>query len=224
MQSKKILLILLFVIVLFISFFGFNKSVYAADVNSLENWVSDNEKNLYDTFINYDYIIVNNYYGKYVAIYYAPKDTVFEFFNDGPVSGSRRRLVSTTLENRDNHFAICILNPNEDNNFVLPTNILSLEELQNVYTYSDSSIINNFSKNNLFYNSNKYKIDDLEYTDTDPFWRPLAETLATAVETAEPGVVLTEILKIIPLILVILVSFLGFRKALRMLLTLLARS
>lgn len=225
MQQKRFLLILLFLVVLFISLFGLNNNKsYAADVKALQNWVTENEDTLYDTFINYDYIIVNNYYRNHVCIFYASKGTTFEFFEDNAVSGDRRRISSTTLESRDNHFSVKVLNPNNDNNFVLPTNLLSLEELENVNFNDNSTIINGFSENNLFYNSNKYIIDNVEYTEVSPFWRPLAETLATAAETAEPGTVLAEIVKILPLILVILVSFLGLRKALRMLLRLLARS
>lgn len=222
MQRKKLLLILLFVVVLFISFFGFSNKSYAVDINSFEEWVDTNYDALSYTLKDYTYIIIKN--NDNIVMFYTNAPNAQFYFNgtNSGIYGYRAR-VSLTSDIGNHLYSAYVFNPNGDNSFVMPTNLDT--EFDTSCNESNTSIINDFEKNseNFLYSSGSYLINGAETTAKKSI--PLLLTpLAVIVAMAQPQGVMKEILIVLPLILVVVVSFLGLRKALRMLLTLLARS
>ena len=218
-MRKRFLLFTLFLVVFSFCFFGSFEKVYAADVEMFENWVNENRDELNELLQGYEYLIVNNVYRNHISLYYAPSnDTVFTISEEGAVSGSRRVVLSASSSLGDNVYDVKFFNDNNDNNFSIP-----------VLNYGfgactgDNRIINNYSLDNVLYASSAFTADGVNITTKKAL--PLPGKLAPVVEKVEVemGTVLLEIVKIIPLILVVVVSFLGLRKALRMLSTLLHR-
>ena len=235
MQNKKFLLILLFLVVLFTSLFGLNNNKsYAADASIFEAWCEENRETFNTLFRDYDYVIVNNPTNQYVCIYYSPRsDKQFMFVSQG-MFGNERRIIKysdvyKTDDILDDYYydkMYLNLDTGDINSFTFPYTPSTDGFSPEYYMNGSERIINNFSVDNILYSNKAVIIDgsDVEVPYFPQLTTPLAETLATAAETAEPGIVLAEIVKILPLILVVVVSFLGLRKALKMLLTLLARS
>ena len=225
MQQKRFLLIVVFFMALFVGFFVFGNKTYAYSTVDFETWLDtgDNAEKLQDVFGSYSYLLVRN--SGDVVVYYAPQGTVFKIYEDGVLSGERRKVSSSHSEFGDNHFTRYVFN----SSYTIPSSsdLMSVETLKTYVQPENNDIIMNYFDNgsNILANSNAFELDHITREDVNPFFRTeLAEVLATSAEKAEPGIVLAEILKILPLILVVVVSFLGLRKALKMLLTLLARS
>ena len=221
MFKKKLLLFSLFFIV-----FGFcllvnNQSkVYAvADSEGFTSFVEDNAKELHDIFLNYDYLVVNHY-SNYFIVYYT-NCANNKFFIDNDIYGKGHTVISSTSDLGNNLFDRFFFNPNNDSNFRLPTNLktsFTEYDFENDRNY----VISGYSLDKVFYSSEAF-ISFNEVIDTKKAFPPWT-TIAKAVQEVEMKVTLQEIITILTLILVLVVSFLGLRKGLKVLLTLLRAS
>lgn len=224
MRNKKILLFSLFFVV-----FGFcllvnsENKVYAADVEQFNSWVAENSLALNQLFEGYDYVVLNNtnWGGNAVTIYYSNgQNNVFSFDWRSDWQGVPRATLNCTSSLGNGYYGVYTFNPSDDNNFILPTS-LNVEQITD-----DRRIINNTSSENwesavLFCSGTFHKSSgDVEIKKSFPLW----SILTRAVQGVEMKGILAEIIAILPLILVAVASFLGFRKALSMLLTLLRAS
>lgn len=150
---------ILFILILFLLLFIINNNkIYAADINLFNNWLEENRQEFDNAMQGYSYVIINNVYRNYIFMYYTNSlNTTFIIKEETPVTGDRRRIISTSLNLEDNCFSYYILNPNNNNTFRLPTGLsTSFSPLIN-----DTSIINNWNENNIIlYDNCELIIDD----------------------------------------------------------------
>ena len=217
---KRKILVFAFLFVIFSFVFSLdNNKVFAADVDEFENWLKYNSSELCAMLDGYDYLIVNNFYQNYLVLYYTNvSDNSFKLdISQSQAYGTRAKLSSVSPAG-DNLFACVILNPNNDNNFVVPGGLL------NEFTSfsGNNNLINNYKLDNILYASSSF-LAGKEVIDTKKVL-PLFTTLAPIVAKVESQGVLAEVIAILPMILVVVVFFLGLRKGLSMLLMLLRAS
>lgn len=135
----------------FLIFFSFSSEVKACDISSFNSFMNSNKEEFENIVDGYSYVIVNNWYLNYIVMFYTNvSNTDFYIQDDGFVRGDRKRISSKSSNSNNNLFKAVILNPNNDNNFVLPS--LSTDFSSSIS--GDTTIINNWNKENIVLTDN----------------------------------------------------------------------
>lgn len=218
MFKRKVLIFALLFIAFIFCFSFNNNNVYAADLDLFNEFLQENGSELSKMLEGYDYLIINNTYQNYITLYYTNcENNLFYWNSENGSYGHRFRLHSSSDLGKD-LYSLYIFNINNDNEFVMPTSLRTEFSAMS----GNNMLVNNYSLDNILFSNCNFVADDV-VVDTKKAL-PLFTTLAPIVAEVQTQGVVQEILDILNMILVVVVSLLGLRKALSMLSTVLRMS
>lgn len=239
LKNNKLLFILLFIFFILFFIFTNSTSAYTQEYNGYTFFMPDNiieeiknSKEIISEFDddNYYHAVVFSSYHNRLQIFFYPKDKVSFIYSGIKYGDSLWAVPNSASDLIVYTCTVSSFNLIEhtidlgNNSFIRKTFSSSTENALLTYNPSDNYFyfVGNIP---LYKDANKSSL----WCDTfDFFQQPPQEVapqmvLAPIVEEMEMEVTLKEIIQILPLIIVIVVSFLGLRKALQMLLSLLHR-
>lgn len=226
MRSKKILLFSFFVVFFFCCFINNNNKVYAADPELYEDFLIDNGNHTLDALDGMTYVVVNHTWQDQLVIYFtSDADAQFVFSDETTNNGDKIRYL--TLSNGSKNIGFYNISridsyPN-DSSYINRFRSCEGVNLRSLVGNAPSNIsILNASVDNVLYSSGSFVLGSETITGKKVL--PRFGTLGRIVARTNTQMALQQIIQILPLILVVVVSFLGLRKALRMLSTLLRAS
>lgn len=145
LKYKIIFITVLMLLIIYIC----SSTSFGASSSAFNEWVEQNKEQLTVLLDGYDYVIVNNYWQNYVAMYYTnAKNNKFYLGEDYLVNGNRRYMLSRS-DLGNNYYGIVNFNPSNNNTFQCPS---SLATSFNSVS-GDSRIINNYSASSILYSS-----------------------------------------------------------------------
>lgn len=197
---------------------------------SLTDYVPELEADSRVSSGDYYYFIVYNYINsKSVTIYLVKKSAMMSSVN---LVFNNWNCNTETSGYKMNHFGLTISNSKltGDDFIVYSGNAIYYEKLKAIPTATYGIILSGIKKNdeNVFYIPVVTNYDkDVKmnfYNGSSTVFYQAPTRLGGIVQRAEPTAIMTEVLNILPMILVVMVSYLGLRKALSMLSMLLHQS